>query len=347
MSLYRHNSRIELEMGGALESVDVEYKTYGKLNDDKSNVVWICHALTASADAADWWKGMIGTGCFLDPEKHFIVCANILGSCYGTTGPRSIHPKTGEPYGLEFPSFTMRDVVHLHELLAKHLQISDIFILLGGSCGGSQAIEMSLSPSLTIQNLLLVASGSRETEWNIAIHESQRMALEADETFTGNTDSSGDAGLKAARAIGILSYRTDIAFYETQTNTDERLDNFRASSYMRYQGQKLAERFHAHNYWKLTKCLDTHNIGRGRGGIVNALKHISANTIIIGISSDRLIPTREQRLISEHIPKCAYFEITSNYGHDGFLIETDKIAGIFSKNINLEPHDKRNYSTGT
>jgi len=330
MSLFSYNSPVKLEMSGTLDKVEIVYKTYGKLNQNKSNVVWICHALTANADAAIWWKGMIGLGCFLNPDKYFIVCANILGSCYGTTGPRSLDPKTGQPYGLDFPAFTIRDSVYLHELLAKHLKITSIFMLLGGSCGGSQAIEMSLNQAFNVENLLLIACGSRETEWNIAVHESQRMALEADESLTGNADDSGERGLKAARAIGILSYRTDTAFHETQRNDDDRIDNHKASSYMQYQGQKLADRFHAHNYWVLTKCLDTHNIGRGRGGIQNALKSITASTTIIGINSDRLIPVREQKYISKHIPECSYFEIMSDYGHDGFLIETDKITDIFT-----------------
>ena len=339
--IYSHNAPVNLEMGGTLSKVEIAYTTYGKLNPENDNVVWICHALTANDEAKIWWNGFVGPGCFLDPDKYFIVCANIIGSCYGTTGPRSINPETGSTYGLDFPAFTMRDTAHFHELLANHLGISSILMLVGGSCGGSQALEMSLSPVFNIKNLLLIASSVRETEWIIAIHESQRMALQADSTFTGNNDHSGKEGLKAARAIGILSYRTESAFHETQKNEDDRLDNFKVSSYMKHQGQKLANRFHAHNYWLLTKCLDTHNLGRKRGGAEKALQTISAKTTIIGIDSDKLIPVREQKFIAKYIPDCTYHEISSAFGHDGFLIETSKISEIFSKTLNRINHSNK------
>ena len=341
-NIYSHNAPVNLEMGGSLSMVEIAYTTYGKLNSENDNVAWICHALTANDEAEIWWNGLVGPGCFLDPDKYFIVCANIIGSCYGTTGPRSINPETGNPYGLDFPAFTMKDTVHFHELLATHLGISSILILVGGSCGGSQALEMSLSPAFNVENLLLIASSVRETEWIIAIHESQRMALQADSSFTDNNDDSGQEGLKAARAIGILSYRTELAFHETQRNEDDRLDDFKVSSYMNHQGQKLVDRFHAHNYWLLTKCLDTHNLGRNRDGVKNALKKINAKTTIIGIDSDKLIPVNEQKFIAKHIPDCTYHEISSTFGHDGFLKETSKISEIFSNSINNKENTQIN-----
>lgn len=325
-----HIKSFTLESGVALNDVDIAYHTYGTLNRDGSNVVWVCHALTASSDAASWWDGLIGPGTFLDPDRYFIVCANILGSVYGTTGPRSINTATGATYGLDFPFITVRDVTNLHVHLAHHLKIARIHLLIGGSFGGSQALEMAIDEQWSIDHLFLIATGARESPWNIAIHESQRMALKADQTFTSNTAHAGEAGLAAARAIGILSYRTAAAFDQTQQDSDDRLDQFRASSYMQYQGQKLVKRFHAHSYWHLINCLDTHNVGRSRDGVEQALQKITAKTLVVGIDSDRLLPTREQQYIAEHIPDAGYREITSTYGHDGFLIETAKITRILA-----------------
>jgi rhodanese-related sulfurtransferase/pimeloyl-ACP methyl ester carboxylesterase len=222
------------------------------------------------------------------------------------------------------------------------LGITNIDLLLGGSFGGSQALEMAFCKELSINKMTLIATGAKESARNIAIHEAQRIALAADPTLTENNPDSGNSGLKAARAIGLLTYRTYDAFELQQTNNDHRLDDFRAASYIQYQGDKLVKRFHAHNYWHLTKCMDSHNLGRNRNGIENALKQIKIATTVIGINTDELIPTREQKFIQQNIPECSYYEISSDYGHDGFLIETDKIGKIINQQLNKPTTNKTN-----
>lgn len=327
VQIYKSQSPLLLEQGGSLEKVEIAYHTYGQLNTEKDNVVWVCHALTANSDAADWWPGMIGEDCFLDTTQYFIVCANVLGSYYGSTGPRSINPQTGAAYGLDFPKLTVRDQVKAHQLLMQHLGIERLAICMGGSFGGHQCLEMAVALGNRIDQLILLACSARETAWSIAIHESQRMALETDQSFRENHAKAGAQGLKTARAIGLISYRTIEAYIRTQTDQDEeKYDDYRASSYVRYQGDKLEKRFHAHCYWALSKCLDRHHIGRGRGSIEEVLAAIEIPTAVIGIPSDMLIPDSEQKFIAQYMPHAAYIEIPSAFGHDGFLIEVEAIS---------------------
>jgi homoserine O-acetyltransferase len=317
------------ETGASLQ-LTIAYKTYGALNADKSNVVWICHALTANADAESWWPGLVGNGCAIDPQKHFIVCANIMGSCYGTTGPTSINPATNERYNRTFPLITIRDMVRAHILLRRHLGIERILLLAGGSMGGYQAQEWALMEKEVVRNLLLLATSAAESAWGIAIHTAQRMAIEADETWQSNKDDGGKAGLKAARAIGMLTYRNYALFAQQQSDPDhEKLDGFKAATYLDYQGDKLVQRFNAYTYWTLTKSMDTHNLARGRNAsIAEVLHQIEQPALVIGISSDILCPPDEQRFLASHLPKAKYEEIDSPYGHDGFLVEAEKIGSL-------------------
>lgn len=328
LQIYQHTTPFELEQGGVLPNLQIGYHTFGKLNAQKDNVVWVFHALTANSDPTDWWAGVVGEGTLLHPDKYFIVCANVLGSFYGTTCPRSINPTTGESYGMDFPRFTVRDVVQTQHLLRKYLGIEKIKLCIGGSFGGHQALEFALVQPDLVEKMVLLATSARETAWSIAIHEAQRMAIESDLTWKNNDAKAGATGLKTARALGLLSYRTIDAYIQGQSDEEEILDNFKAASYMRYQGEKLEKRFHAHSYWYLTKCLDTHHLGRGRGGIPAALQQITAFTTIIGIQSDMLIPPSEQAFLAQHIPNSKYYEIPSAFGHDGFLIEVEQINAI-------------------
>ncbi len=317
-----------LEGGQTLPALNIAYHTYGSLNADGSNVVWVCHALTANSDVESWWPGLVGNGYLIDPEKYFIVCANILGSCYGTTGPSSTDPQTQQFYHHTFPAISIRDMVKAHILLREHLGIEKIYLLVGGSMGGYQALEWCLLEKEMISNLFLLVTSATESAWGIGIHAAQRLAIEADPTWKNSDAQSGKNGLKAARAIGILSYRNYNNFVTKQSDTDaEKTDDYRAASYINYQGNKLAGRFNAYSYWLLTKSMDSHNIARGRGGHVNKiLNSISQKTLIIGISSDILCPVQEQQHIAAEIPNATYIEIDSEYGHDGFLIETERIT---------------------
>jgi homoserine O-acetyltransferase len=333
MEEFHYNQSFSLENGQTLPGITVAYQTYGHLNAEKSNVVWICHALTANAEVARWWPGIVGGHHCIDPEKYFIVCANILGSCYGSTGPLSIDPLTKQPYYSNFPVITIRDMVKAHILLRKYLGIENIHLLMGGSMGGYQAMEWAVMENKIIDQLFLIATSSTESAWGIAVHTAQRLAIEADASWKDFSPEAGKKGLKAARAIGILTYRNYGILAQKQSDPDtEKLDNYKASSYVNYQGDKLVNRFNTYSYWLLTKAMDSHHLARGRGGKLEPiLKSITQKTLIIGIDSDILCPLHEQRFIAAHLPNCTLIEIDSAYGHDGFMVEAEKISGCLSE----------------
>ncbi len=329
--IYNYKDVFELESGKQLTGLDIGFHTYGTLNKNRDNVVWVCHALTANSDVFDWWKGLFGENDYFNPGDHYIVCANILGSPYGTSNPLSINPVTGQPYYLAFPQFTVRDMVKAHRLLADYLKIKNIEILLGGSLGGQQAMEWAIIDPGFIKNLILIATNARHSPWGIAFNESQRLAISADRTFYANTPNGGNKGLKAARSIALLSYRNYKTYSITQQEEeDNHVDGYRASSYQNYQGEKLVNRFNAYSYWYLSKSMDSHHVGRNRHGVEKALSLIKARTLVIGIKSDVLFPIEEQEYLFRHIPKSAFAEIDSFYGHDGFLIETETLTNIVS-----------------
>ncbi|MBD2699289.1 homoserine O-acetyltransferase [Spirosoma sp. BT702] len=320
-----------LESGGSLPGFRLAYTTRGTLSQtpDHSNVVWVCHALTGNADAGDWWWGMVGAGKQFDPARDFIVCVNVLGSCYGSTGPLSTNPVTGQTYFHDFPAITIRDLVNAMDLLRQELGIEKIHTCIGGSVGGEQAMEWAiLQPSL-IQNLILIAVSAVASPWCIAFNEAQRMAIEADPTWPERRDDAGRNGMKAARAMAMISYRNYDTYGFTQAlDNNEQLDEYKAAGYQRYQGDKLADRFNAFTYWTLSKVMDSHNVGRNRGSILNALAQIKARTLVVGILSDLLFPPSEQQFLARHIPDATYEEIDSLYGHDGFLIEFRPLTNI-------------------
>ncbi|WP_449440469.1 homoserine O-acetyltransferase family protein [Pedobacter steynii] len=326
---YTHTKLFKLENGKKLRKLEIAYQTYGKLNAKKDNVIWVCHALTANADVLDWWKGLFGNNDLFNPDEHFIICANVLGSNYGTTNPLSTNPVTGQPYYLAFPEFTIRDLVAAHHLLALHLGIQSIKVLIGGSLGGQQALEWAVTDNKRIENLILVATNAVHSPWGIAFNESQRLAISTDRTFYAQQPDGGLKGLKAARSIALLSYRTYEAYSATQLESvNDKTDSFRAASYQNYQGEKLCKRFNAYSYWYLSKAMDSHNVGRSRTSIVDALTLVKANTLVIGIENDVLFPICEQEFLANHIPGAALQKISSAYGHDGFLIETDILTNI-------------------
>ncbi|MGB0522134.1 MAG: homoserine O-acetyltransferase MetX [Flammeovirgaceae bacterium] len=324
---YTHSAPFRLENGSILPKLEIAYQTWGTLNADKSNVVWVCHALTANADVVDWWPGLVGDGCLFNPSEHFIVCANVLGSCYGSTNSLSINPETNEPYYHDFPHITIRDIVSSLDLLRQHLEIEQIYTLIGGSLGGQQALEWAISKPTLIQHLIPLATNAYHSAWGIAFNESQRLAIAADATWQEKTPTAGINGLKAARAVAMLSYRNYQTYHFTQSepNTDK-VNDFLAASYQDYQGEKLTTRFDAFAYFTLSKAMDSHQLGRDRGSVTEALAQIQAKTLVIGVTSDILFPLREQIFLAEHIPSADFVTINSTYGHDGFLIETQQIA---------------------
>ncbi len=325
----------QLECGAVLEELVIQYHTIGRLNQKKDNVIWVCHALTANADVVEWWPGMVGPGLAFDTNKYFVICANIVGSCYGSTGPASINPKTGARYGKEFPLVTVRDMVKAHTILAKGLGINEIQLLTGGSLGGQQALEWAVTNPGFIRRLVPIATNAMASPWGIAFNESQRMALEADADFQKGTRNAESAGLRAARSIALLSYRNAQTYNNTQAEPEtEKLAGFKVCSYQQYQGEKLDKRFDPFAYYILTKALDSQNLGRGRSSLSDALASILSETMVIGISSDLLFPIDEQRFIAKHIPKAKLIEIDSFYGHDGFLLEVEQLTQAIKTIIN-------------
>ena len=341
LAIFEYDQDFQLESGKKLKNLQIAYHTFGKLNEDKSNVIWVCHALTANSDVFDWWPGLFGPHELFNDQEYFIICANVLGSHYGTTNPLSIDPSTNEPYYLDFPQFTIRDIVQAHQLLADNLEIYEINSLIGGSLGGQQVLEWAASKTIKIHNLIAIGTNAFFSPWGIAFNESQRLALTADPSFYDRQPEAGARGLKAARSIALLSYRTYNAYCATQVESDpEKTDQYKASSYQDYQGDKLVKRFNALSYWYLTKAMDSHHLGRNRGSVEEVLHQLQdINTLVIGIPSDVLFPPQEQEFIAKNIPNAEYYELHSFFGHDGFLIETKiltQVIGTF-----LEKHKNK------
>lgn len=303
-----------------MPSLTIAYHTYGSSGNP---VVWVCHALTANSDVADWWPGTVEAGGFLDPAKYFVVCANVLGSPYGTTGPMSVNLRTGERWFGDFPRVTVRDAARANLLLADHLGIGHVRAIVGGSIGGFQALEMELLRSGFADRLALVATSATATPWCRALNETHRMAIEADCTWGERDDRAARKGLAAARAIGLLSYRGPAAYDATQRGEG------RAASYQRHQGEKFVRRFDAYSYWSIMGMFDSHDVGRDRGGVEKALASIGCPSMVVGVSTDIIVPPSEQRSIAAHIPRGEFRLIESGFGHDGFLVETAKLNEIF------------------
>lgn len=330
---FHSNEPFTLESGESLPGLTVAYDTYGTLNEDKSNVVWVMHGLTANSDVADWWPGTVGKGLFLDPEKYFIVCANVLGSCYGTTGPSSENPATGKPWCGDFPRVTIRDMVKAHQWLTRHLGISRIHELIGVSLGGFQAIEWAVTDPEIAENVMFCATDASCSPWLAAFNQTMYMAIKTDPTFGEPRLDAARKGLATARAIALISYRGPFAYNMSQKDPEDKPDPFfhRVQTYQEYQGKKLCDRFDVYSYMRICESGDSHDVGRGRGGVANALSHIKANTLVVGITSDILFPPATQKALADNIPGSVYEEMTSNFAHDGFLIEHAQLNEIMKK----------------
>lgn len=330
---FHYQNNFQLESGVVLNNLTIAYHTYGSLNAEQDNVIWVCHALTANSDVFDWWKGIFGENDLFNPKDHFIVCANILGSHYGSTGPLN-YPSTEDPLLEQFPEFTTRDLARIHELLRIELGLDKIRLLIGASLGGQQAMEWAIEHPDTIEKLVLIATNARHSAYGIAFNETQRQAIYTDPTF-GEGVNGGSAGLQTARAIAMLSYRSYEGYKKTQTSPNNHLTNdFPAASYQRYQGKKLSDRFNAYSYVLLSKAMDAHNVGRKRASIEIALQFIRAKTLVIGIESDLLFPLSEQEFLAEWIPNAHLARIDSDFGHDGFLVEHKQLSDLLADFLN-------------
>lgn len=316
-----------LEDGNTIEEFELFYETFGTLNQEKNNVIWVCHALTANSNVLDWWKGLFGNYCLFDPEDYFIVCVNSPGSCYGSTGPAS-PIKNARPLLENFPSLTVRDVVKSFDLVREHLGLNSIKLLIGSSLGGQKALEWSIQQPEEFEALVLIATNAKHSPYGIAFNESQRLALRADDSYGDGNIFGGRKGLIAARSIALLSYRSYEIYDQTQNDEVSIGKELKASRYQRYQGEKLAKRFNAYSYECLTRVMDSHDIGRGRQSIISSLRKVKARTLVVGITSDHLFPVQEQKFLAANIIGAEYTEIASDYGHDGFLVETEKLTSI-------------------
>ncbi|HEX9511375.1 MAG TPA: homoserine O-acetyltransferase [Puia sp.] len=342
---FKYLQPFTLESGAVLPGYHLGYTTHGTLNETGDNVIWIFHALTANSDPAEWWPGLVGNGRLFDPSVHFIICVNMPGSCYGSIGPLDREPDSGEAYYQGFPFFTPRDMIRAYQPLRKFLGIRKVYVGIGGSMGGQQLLEWAIEEPELFCHIVPIATNGRHSPWGIAFNTSQRMAIEADNTWKERREDAGLAGMSAARATALLSYRDYAAYEALQPRPDGFLSEMGtdagpgtgsagtilrngAASYQRYQGEKLARRFNAFSYYMLSLSMDSHDVGRGRGGLAKALQGVRARTLVISIETDILFPRSEQQLLASCIPGAGYRLIHSLYGHDGFLLEYAQIERL-------------------
>lgn len=335
-NIYRIEDGFSFEAGGSVKRLEVTYHTSPREYEKGMKVIWICHALTADSDAEDWWPELVGPGKLFDTDRYFIVCGNMIGSCYGSSGPSSTDPETGKPYYLTFPKVTVRDIVRGLDAVRRHLGIDRIDLLVGASIGGFQALEWSVMCPEIFGRTVYIATSSRVSPWLSAFEESQRLALEADPTFREcGSLAGGRKGLECARSIALLSYRNEDGYDRKQFETSpDTLFADRACSYQRYQGKKLADRFDAYSYYYLSYSVDSNNLGRGRGGEAAALGMIRAKADVIAIDSDLIFPPAVMKKMADGISGACYHVISSHYGHDGFLLENDQLDGIIRPIVN-------------
>lgn len=318
---YPHS--FQLESGEHLFNVEIAYSIYGE--STAKETIWVCHALSGNSEVLTWWSGLFGPDKPFDPARYRIICANVIGSCYGSTGPAT----SNEP--ADFPFITIRDMVNAHILLRKHLNIDQIDILIGASLGGQQALEWAIEEADCVKNLVLIATNARHSSFGKGFNEAQRMAIKTDETF-GRKDG-GKRGLEVARAIAMLSYRSYDDFAIKQADNSSETRSFRAATYLHYQGKKFSDRFDAHAYVILSQAMDSHNVCRDRSDLSHVLGKIKAKTLVIGVSSDLLFPLSEQKELAHHIPNAEFGRIDSHYGHDAFLIEYKQLNTLINEFI--------------
>ncbi len=317
------------ELGGSLPSLRVAYRTWGTLNDNQDNVILVCHALTGSADADSWWEGMFAPGGAFDDTKDFIICSNVLGSCYGTTGPVSLDPATGRNYGPDFPLITIRDMVHVQRRLLASLGIHRVKLAVGASLGGMQVLEWGFLYPDVVEALMPMGASGRHSAWCIAQSEAQRQAIYADRDWNSGwytEDLPPSRGLAAARMMAMCSYRSFENFQQRFGRQIQQGNTFKAESYLHHQGRKLVERFDANTYVALTKAMDMHDLARGRGDYEEVLRSLQLPVEILSIYSDVLYPKEEQEELAQYMPNSKLLYLEEPYGHDAFLIDVETVS---------------------
>ncbi|MDP6451249.1 MAG: homoserine O-acetyltransferase, partial [Lentisphaeria bacterium] len=345
---------LQLSDGKVLSEVAVAYEAYGTLAADGRNVIYVCHALTGDAHAAfyhaeddrdpGWWDELIGPGKGIDTDSYYVVCANILGGCKGTTGPCSTNPETGKPYGTDFPLITIRDVVQVEKLLLDQLGVSELYAVIGGSLGGMQALEWAVRFPDYVKRCICVASGVNLSPQALTFDIIGRSEIESDPNWAGGDyydKSEGPAaGLSRARQIGHVTYLSSAAM-ATKFGRDERASpypgqsslfstNFQIESYLNHQGSKFVKRFDANSYLYISRMMDMFDLVAEFGSIAEAFRDAKSKFLIVSISSDWLFPPGQQLDIVENLvaarKNVSYFQIDSAYGHDAFLLEYETLG---------------------
>lgn len=317
-----------LESGQALPEVRVAYRTWGRLAPAGDNAVLVCHALTGSADVHEWWGPLLGPGRALDPERDFVVCSNVLGSCYGTTGPCSRAPGATRPYGPDFPAVSVRDMVHVQAALLEALGVRRLRLVLGGSLGGMQVLEWAALYPQRVEAIAPIAVSARHSAWCIGISEAQRQALYADPRWQGGRYAAEDppaAGLSAARMIAMCSYRSRQSFEERFGREPASGERFAVEAWLGEHGARLARRFDANSYVALTRAMDGHDLARGRGSRAEALGRLTTPALVVAVDSDVLYPPEEQVELAVGLKQARLAWLRSPHGHDAFLIEAEAL----------------------
>jgi homoserine O-acetyltransferase len=340
-----------LESGVELPQVTVAYRTWGRLNVEGDNAVLVCHALTGSADVDQWWPGLLGSGRALDPARDFIVCSNVLGSCYGTSGPTSIDPLSGSRYGPRFPVITVRDMVQVQARLLDELGVAQLALVVGGSLGGMQALEWAALYPARVDSAAVISVGAQQSAWCIGLSEAQRHALYADARWQAGDYDPADppaAGLAAARMMALCSYRHWGEFAARFAREPAAAGGFQVESYLRHQGEKFVRRFDANAYVTLTRAMDSYDLGRERGGLRQALAAIETPVLVVGSNSDLLYTPEEQEELAEHLPNAELAWLRSPHGHDAFLLESQALDTSLQqfrrRQLRLVRHERRRYS---
>jgi len=347
---------VALDSGKTLQQVTIAYESWGKLNADKSNAILLCHAWTGDSHAAGsaqdsqpapgWWDGLVGSGCAIDTNKYFVVCTNSLGGCQGSTGPASPHPIDGKPYGSRFPVITVRDMVRAQVRVSDMLGIEVWHSVIGGSMGGMQVLEWGITFPHRVRTLVPIATCLQATAQQIAWGAIGRRSIRLDPKWNGGDYYDAEVGqgpwqgLAIARMVAQVTFRSDNVFtdrfgreladMDADYNGLGLWDKFEVENYLDHHGDKLIRRFDTNSYLIIGKAMDLHDVARGRGNLQTAISRISAPVLSVGISSDILYPTYQQKQIRELINQtggsCEYFEIDSPHGHDAFLINLDQVG---------------------
>ena len=329
----------DLELGGRLPSVTVAYRTWGRLSARADNAVVVCHALTGSPDLERWWSPLLGAGRALDPTSDFVVCSNVLGGCYGTTGPTSLRPGGHAPWGGDFPAVTVRDIVRVQAALLDALGVRRLRLVVGGSLGGMQVLEWALLFPERVDAIAPIGVSARHSAWCIALSEAQRQAIYADPRWRGGhypLDDGPAAGLAVARQIAMCTYRSRASLEGRFSRGEAESGGFAVESWLQHHGRALVDRFDANTYVTLTRTMDTHDVGRGRGGWREALATVREPALVVSIDSDVLYPPVEQEELAAALPGGRLARLASPHGHDAFLIEgeaTNALVADFRKGI--------------